>query len=295
MQRIVLPILLLAACGGGPEPDAYGNFEAIEVVVSAQTSGQIHQFTPLEGMRLERGTIVALIDTTQLVLERRQLAAQRAAAGARRTEAGGQLKMLEVQHEIARRSYERTLRLHDQQAATAQQLDQAEREYRGLGAQIDAMQAQQRSVELEAASSEARVEQIRDRLVKSRVANPEAGTVLAIYARAGEVVQAGQPLYKIADLDTLDLRAYVTGSQLAAVRLGQQVQVRVDRGNDLLTLPGTVTWVSSTAEFTPTPIQTRDERADLVYAVKIRVANREGVLKIGMPGDITLGATAAGT
>jgi HlyD family secretion protein len=295
MQRIILPILLLAACGGGPEPDAYGNFEAIEVVVSAQTSGQIHQFTPLEGMRLERGAIVALIDTTQLVLERRQLAAQRAAAGARRTEAGGQLKMLEVQHEIARRSYERTLRLHDQQAATAQQLDQAEREYRGLGAQIDAMQAQQRSVELEAASTEARVEQIRDRLVKSRVANPEAGTVLAIYARAGEVVQAGQPLYKIADLDTLDLRAYVTGSQLAAVRLGQQVQVRVDRGNDLLTLPGTVTWVSSTAEFTPTPIQTRDERADLVYAVKIRVANREGVLKIGMPGDITLGATAAGT
>ncbi len=295
MRRTILPLLLLSACGGGPEPDASGNFEAIEVVVSAQTSGQIHQFTPLEGMRLERGATVALLDTTQLVLERRQLAAQRAAASARRTEAGGQLKVLEVQHEIARRSFERTLRLHDQEAATAQQLDQAEREYRGLGAQIDAMRARQRSVELDAASTEARVEQIRDRLVKSRVANPEAGTVLAIYARAGEVVQAGQPLYKIADLDTLDLRAYVTGSQLAAVRLGQQVQVRVDRGDDLLTIPGTVTWVSPTAEFTPTPIQTRDERADLVYAVKIRVANREGVLKIGMPGDITLGAAAEGS
>jgi HlyD family secretion protein len=295
MRRTILPLLLLSACGGGPEPDAYGNFEAIEVVVSAQTSGQIHQFTPLEGMRLERGAVVAVIDTTQLVLERRQLAAQRAAASARRTEAGGQLKVLEVQHEIARRSFERTLRLHDQEAATAQQLDQAEREYRGLGAQIDAMRARQRSVELDAASTEARVEQIRDRLVKSRVANPEAGTVLAIYARAGEVVQAGQPLYKIADLDTLDIRAYVRGSQLAAVRLGQQVQVRVDRGDDLLTIPGTVTWVSPTAEFTPTPIQTRDERADLVYAVKIRVANREGVLKIGMPGDITLGAAAEGS
>jgi HlyD family secretion protein len=295
MRRIVLPFLLLSACGGGPEPDAYGNFEAIEVVVSAQTSGQIHQFTPLEGMRLERGAVVALIDTTQLVLEQRQLAAQRAAAGARRTEAGEQLKVLEVQHEIARRGYDRTRRLPDQQAATAQQLDQAEREYRGLGARIDAMRAQRRSVGLEAASTEARVEQIRDRLAKSRVANPQAGTVLAIYARAGEVVQAGQPLYKIADLDTLVLRAYVTGSQLTAVRLGQQVQVRVDRGNDLLTIPGTVTWVSSTAEFTPTPIQTRDERADLVYAVKIRVANREGVLKIGMPGDITLGAAAEGS
>jgi HlyD family secretion protein len=295
MRRIVLPLLLLSACDGGPEPDAYGNFEAIEVVVSAQTSGQLHRFTPVEGMRLERGAVVALVDTTQLALERRKLAAQRAAVGARRTEVGEQLKVLAVQHEIARRGYERTRRLHDQQAATARQLDEAEREYRGLGAQIEAVRAQRRSVGLEASSTEARVEQIRDRLAKSSVANPVAGTVLAIYARAGEVVQAGQPLYKIADLDTLVFRAYITGSQLTAVRLEQQVQVRVDRGNDLVTFPGTVIWVSSTAEFTPTPIQTRDERADLVYAVKIRVANRGGVLKIGMPGDITLGATAAGT
>jgi HlyD family secretion protein len=295
MRRIVVPFLLLSACGGGPEPDAYGNFEAIEVVVSAQTSGQIHRFTPVEGIRLERGAVVALIDTTQLALERRQLAAQRAAAGARRIEVGEQLKVLEVQHEIARRGYERTRRLHDQQAATARQLDEAEREYRGLAAQIEAVRAQRLSIGLEAASTEARVEQIRDRLAKSSVANPVAGTVLATYARAGEVVQAGQPLYKIADLDTLVLRAYVTGSQLSAVRLGQQVQVRVDRGNGLMAVPGTVTWVSPTAEFTPTPIQTRDERADLVYAVKIRIANREGVLKIGMPGDVTLGARTEGS
>jgi HlyD family secretion protein len=295
MRRIVVPFLLLSACGGGPEPDAYGNFEAIEVVISAQTSGQIHRFTPVEGIRLERGAVVALIDTTQLALERRQLAAQRAAAGARRIEVGEQLKVLEVQHEIARRGYERTRRLHDQQAATARQLDEAEREYRGLAAQIEAVRAQRLSIGLEAASTEARVEQIRDRLAKSSVANPVAGTVLATYARAGEVVQAGQPLYKIADLDTLVLRAYVTGSQLSAVRLGQQVQVRVDRGNGLMAVPGTVTWVSPTAEFTPTPIQTRDERADLVYAVKIRIANREGVLKIGMPGDVTLGARTEGS
>jgi HlyD family secretion protein len=295
MRRIVVPFLLLSACGGGPEPDAYGNFEAIEVVISAQTSGQIHRFTPVEGIRLERGAVVALIDTTQLALERRQLAAQRAAAGARRIEVGEQLKVLEVQHEIAHRGYERTRRLHDQQAATARQLDEAEREYRGLAAQIEAVRAQRLSIGLEAASTEARVEQIRDRLAKSSVANPVAGTVLATYARAGEVVQAGQPLYKIADLDTLVLRAYVTGSQLSAVRLGQQVQVRVDRGNGLMAVPGTVTWVSPTAEFTPTPIQTRDERADLVYAVKIRIANREGVLKIGMPGDVTLGARTEGS
>jgi HlyD family secretion protein len=291
MRRIVLPLLLLSACGGEPEPDAYGTFEATEVVVSAQTSGQIHRFTPVEGMRLERGAVVALIDTTQLALEQRQLAAQRAAAGARRTEVGEQLRVLGVQFEIARRGYERTRRLHDRQAATAQQLDQAEREYRSLGAQINAVRAQRQSVGLDAASTDARVEQVRDRLAKSSVANPQDGTVLTTYARAGEVVQAGQPLYKIADLDTLVLRAYVTGPQLTAFRLGQQVQVRVDRGADLATIPGTVTWVSPTAEFTPTPIQTRDERADLVYAVKIRVPNRGGALKIGMPGDVTLGST----
>lgn len=284
--------LVLAACGGGPEPDAYGNFEATEVVVSAQTGGQIERFVPVEGMRLEHGAVVALIDTTELVLEQRQLAAQRAAAVARAAEAGEQLRVLEVQRDVARRTYERTRRLHAQQAATASQLDLAEREYRALDAEIGAMRARRRSVGLDAASAEARVAQIRERIDRSSVANPRAGTVLTTYARVGEVVQAGQPLYRIADLDTLELRAYVTGSQLTAIRLGQRVQVRVDRGRDeLLTVPGTISWVSSSAEFTPTPIQTRDERADLVYAVKIRVPNREGALKIGMPADVTLAGT----
>jgi HlyD family secretion protein len=288
-SHLALASALLLACNGEPEPDAYGNFEATEVVVSAQTSGQIERFTPVEGMRLERGAVVALIDTTQLALERAQLAAQHQAAGARRTEVGEQLRVLEVQHEIARRTYERTQRLHSQQAATASQLDQAEREYRALGAQIEAMRAQRRSVGLDAASAEAQVARIRDQIGRSSVANPQQGTVLTVYARAGEVVQPGQPLYKIADLDTLELRAYLTGSQLTSVRLGQRLPVRVDGGaGELVTMSGTVSWVSSTAEFTPTPIQTRDERADLVYAVKIRVPNRDGVLKIGMPGDITL-------
>ena len=285
---------LLAACSGAPKPDAYGNFEATEVVVSAQTSGQIERFTPVEGMRLDRGVAVALIDTIQLSLEQRQLAAQRAAAGARSTEVGEQLRALQVQYEIARRAFERTRRLHAQQAATNAQLDQAEREYRSLGAQIEAARAQRQSVGLDAAASEARVAQVRDRMARSAVTNPEGGTVLATYARAGEVVQTGQPLYRIANLDTLVLRAYVTGGQLSSVRLGQAVQVRVDRSaKALVTLPGTISWISPTAEFTPTPIQTRDERADLVYAVKILVPNRDGIVKIGMPGDVTFGAPPA--
>ncbi len=292
IRRVTLGALTLAACDREVAPDAYGNFEAVEVVVSAQTEGPIQRFVPVEGIRLEADSVVVLIDTVPLALERDQLVAQRAAAGARRTEVGEQLGVLQVQYDVAQRTYERTRRLHAQQAATASQLDQAEREFRGLAAQIEATRAQRRSVGLDAASAEARVAQIRDRIERSRVANPRAGIVLATYARAGEVVRAGQPLYKIADLDTLELRAYVTGPQLTSVRLGRQVQVRVDRGNgELLALPGTVSWVSSTAEFTPTPIQTRDERADLVYAVKIRVPNRDGVLKIGMPADLSLEAS----
>jgi len=285
---------LLAACNGDPEPDAYGNFEATEVVVAAQTSGQIQEFTPVEGMTLERGAVVALIDTTQLALERAQLVAQRSAVGARRTEVSEQLHVLEVQRDIAERTYERTKRLYAQQAATAQQLDQAERDFRVITAQIEAVRAQRTSVSMDVASTEARVAQIRERLSKSSVVNPVAGTVLTTYARAGEVVQPGQPLYKIANLDTLDFRAYVTGAQLGSIRLGEEVQVRVESGSDQLrTMTGTVTWISPTAEFTPTPVQTRDERADLVYAVKIRVPNADGALKIGMPGDITLAAGAA--
>jgi HlyD family secretion protein len=286
----------LVACNNAAEPDAYGNFESIEVVVSAQTSGQIQQFTPVEGMHIERGDVVALIDTTQLALERAQLVAQRAAVSARRAEVGEQLGVLRVQRDIAKRAYERAQRLHAQQAATTQQLDQAERDYKTLVAQIDALEAQRRSVTLDVASNQARVEQIADRLAKSRVVNPSTGSVLAVYARAGEVVQPGQPLYKIADLDTLDLRAYITGDQLASVRLGERVAVHVDRGDgELASIAGTVTWVSSTAEFTPTPVQTRDERADLVYAVKIRVANPDGALKIGMPADVTFGAASTDT
>jgi len=282
--------MLAAACGGESPPDAYGNFEADEVVVSAQTSGQIERFSPVEGMRLEQGVVVALIDTTQLSLERRQLDAQRAAVGARRNEITEQLRVLEVQRELSRRSYERTRRLYDQQAATAQQLDQGERDYRVLGAQMAAVRAQRENVGMDVAANEARVRQIDERIAKSSVVNPQSGTVLATYARTGEMVQPGQPLYAIADLDTLVLRAYVSGAQLTSIQLGQPVEVQVEQGDGPAgRIRGTVTWISPTAEFTPTPVQTREDRADLVYAVKVRVPNEGGALKIGMPGDITLG------
>ena len=297
MKRITLLAPLLAAaaaCGGDDEPDAFGNFEATEVVVSPQASGQLLWFTPNEGVPLAAGVVVGIVDTMQLALERDQIIAQRDATGARMAEVNRQIAVLAVQRQIAERTYERTRRLFAEQAATAQQLDQAERDYRVLGAQIEAARAQQQSVAKEVAASDARVEQIRDRIAKSRITNPQSGTVLTTYAKTGEVVQTGQPLYKIAQLDTLILRAYVTESQLTSVRLGARVQVRVDRGKgELLTIPGVVSWVSAKAEFTPTPVQTRDERADLVYAIKVQVPNRSGALKIGMPADVELAEAPA--
>jgi HlyD family secretion protein len=294
--RIVLVAcvaLSLGGCGGDDEPDAYGNFEATETVVSAETGGSLLWFTPVEGQRVAPGPTLGVIDTTDLALDREQLGAQRTAVRARVSEADRQIGVLAVQREISGRTYARTRRLFAEQAATAQQMDQAERDYRVLGEQIGALRAQRNSVTQDVAASDARVAQIVERIAKSRITAPFAGTVLATYARAGEYVQPGQPLFRLASLDTLTLRAYVTEPQLAQLKLGQRVQVTVDRGaGDRLAMPGTVSWIASKAEFTPTPVQTRDERADLVYAVKILVPNRGGVLKIGMPADVALAAMA---
>jgi HlyD family secretion protein len=277
------------ACHRGKDPDAYGNFEADEVSVSAQASGQLTSFTPVEGSTLRVGEVVGIVDTTQLALERAQLVAQQQATTARVAEAGSQIQVYQAQLGIALRNYQRMQRLFDEHAATAQQRDQAERDYKTLVAQIEAAKAQQQSVSRDATSGSARVAQINDQIAKSKIINPEAGTVLATYVKTGEVVQSGEPLYKIADVDTLILRAYITEKQLSAVKLGQQVQIHVDQGGGkLLSLPGTVRWISTKAEFTPTPVQTRDERADLVYAVKVYVPNPKGALKIGMPADLTL-------
>jgi HlyD family secretion protein len=283
-----------AGCNRERDPDAYGNVEATEVVVGAETSGLLLWFAAAEGTALESGALVAVIDTTQLTLESDVIATQRAGSESRTREVAQQIRALEVQRDIARRTYERTQRLFDQQAATAQQLDQAERDYRVLVEQAGAARAQRQTVGQDVASADARVAQIRDRIRRSQIRNPLTGTVLATYAEAGEFVQLGQPLYKVADLDSMIVRAYLLEGQLAHVRIGEPAQVSIDIGADeRRVLHGTVTWVSSEAEFTPTPIQTREERADLVYAVKIRVPNPDRLLKIGMPADVQFARPAA--
>lgn len=279
----------LAACGGGGEPDAYGNFETTEVVVSAEVGGRLERFEPDEGERLAAGTAVGLIDTTTLALQREELASRRRAARTRTTEAGAQVDVLRAQLATARDEYARTLRLYRAEAATAQRLNQARGEVRVLEERIEAARAGSGVAEEEVGGAEARISQVAEQIRRSTIVNPMTGTVLATYAEPGELVQPGAPLYKVASLDTLVLRAYVTGDQLPHVRLGQRVQVRVDAGpGEMRTLPGTVTWIAAEAEFTPTPIQTREERADLVYVVKVRVPDPGGLLKIGMPGELLL-------
>ncbi len=284
-------VLSALGCNTESEPDAYGNFEGEEVVVSAQVGGPLLRFDAVEGQELTVGALAAVVDTTPLVLERQQLSAQRNVIVSRRNELAAQRASVESQLEIALRGLGRTTRLREGDAATAQQLDGAEREVRVLSSQRDALAASTISLGAELAATDARIAAVTDRLSRALVRAPIAGTVLTTYARAGESVQPGQALFAIADLSSLTLRAYVSGDQLGTFKLGQQVTVRVSIDGSLMPFPGEIAWVSSRAEFTPTPVQTRDERADLVYAVKVRVRDAEGRLKIGMPGDVTLEST----
>jgi HlyD family secretion protein len=327
-----LGLAIAAGCSREPAPDAYGNVEATEVMVSSEVGGQLTAFPVEEGQMLAAGEKAGTVDPTQLALQRQQALAQRDAAASRAREVSRQVQAviaqrdaaaaqraaavaqrgaLQAQLEIAQRNYERMQRLFAQQAATAQQLDQAERDHRVLqdqlaaqdqqiaaqgrqvasgDAQIAAAQQQQRTAGTQVEAADAQLAQLDDRIRRTAVTNPSAGTVLVTYVKPGEIVQPGQPLYKIADVGVMDVRAYVSEPQLASVKVGAAARVTVDVGDGRRqTLNGTVSWVSAQAEFTPTPIQTRDERADLVYAVKIRVANPDGLLKIGMPVDVEFG------
>ncbi|HEU5041558.1 MAG TPA: HlyD family efflux transporter periplasmic adaptor subunit [Gemmatimonadales bacterium] len=287
-RRFVILALLLAACRRDGA-DAYGNFEATEVTVAAEVGGRLLAFGLEEGDRIARDSVVGMVDTVPMVLERQALLARRAAAASRTREADANISALEVQRTIADRELARTERLLRQAAATAQQGDRAEHDARVVREQLAGARAARGSAWQEVAALDAQVASLDDRLSRSRVTSPLTGTVLARYVERGEFVQAGQPLFKLASLDTLTFRAYVSNAQLTRLRLGQEVRVGVDRADSIATLPGRVTWIAASAEFTPTPIQTRDERADQVYAVKVAVANAGGRLRIGMPGELVIG------
>jgi HlyD family secretion protein len=287
-------IVALAAfpgCGNGAKGiDASGTFETEETIVSTEATGTIRRFDLLEGQVLAAGEVVGYVDSTQLYLRKKQLEAQIRSVLAQRPDASAQIAALEEQLATATRERDRISALRSSGSATQKQLDDAnsalavvEKQLRALRSTLDIAT---RSLDRQADPVALQVAQVEDQLAKCRIVNPVAGTVLTKYVQANEMATPGKALYKIADLTTLNLRAYVTGRQFSGVKLGQSVTVLTDApGGGVKEHPGTISWISDKAEFTPKTIQTKEERANLVYALKIRVAN-DGTLKIGMYGDV---------
>ena len=282
---------LVAACGGGDRDfDASGIFESTEVVVSAEAGGKIMALDVEEGDVLAEGQQVGHVDSVQLYWKKKQLEAGLRSVGSRRADVAKQVAATREQIAKAKKERARLQNLLRQDAATRKQLDDAESQLavleKQLEAQLSTLERTNQGVGSEEEATVAQIMQLDDQIGKCRIASPVAGTVLAKYAEAGEVAVAGKPLFKVADLQRIFLRAYVGGEQLSNVKLGQQVKVYADEGADgRREYAGRVTWISGQAEFTPKTIQTRDERANLVYAVKIAVEN-DGLLKLGMYGEV---------
>jgi len=284
---IIFIASILSACTGNKEKsDAYGTFEATEITISAENSGKIISFSVNEGDSLNIGDTVGVIDTTQLVLKREALIAQKKGSSSKAEYIASQIEVLKEQKKNSEVEKERLEKLVKDGAATSQQLDLINGQLSVYEKQILSIETTNAPVLDEQEAYAKQIEQIQDLINKSIIVNPEKGTVLNKYAEAGEMVVQGKSLYKIADLSNMILRVYVSGAELPKIKIGQKVEVLVDKDEDENTkLEGAVTWISSNAEFTPKIIQTKEERVKLVYAVKVRVPNN-GLLKIGMPGEV---------
>ena len=287
---IATALLSLAACNRGDgDFDATGTFEATEILVSSEANGKIMELNIEEGDRLDAGALVGYVDSTQLSLKKMQLSAGLRSVDIRKPDIRKQIAALEQQIATARTEQQRMENLVKAKAGNQKQVDDIVNNIKYLQKQLDAQYSTLNKTtggaDAEAEGILYQIMQLDDQLQKSRIVNPQAGTVLVKYAEPGEVTAAGKPLYKIADTDLLYLRAYITSDQLSTLKQGQTVRVFADYGeNDRREYPGTITWISDKSEFTPKGIQTKDERANLVYAIKIAVKN-DGYLKIGQYGE----------
>lgn len=292
MKYVILSIVLgcLSACGGnGNTFDATGAFESTEVIVSSEANGKIMELNLQEGDRLEAGTVLGYVDSTQLYLRKKQLEAGLRSVDIRKPDIRKQIASLEQQIAVARSEQQRMENLVKAKAGNQKQVDDIVNNIKVLQKQLDAQYSTLNKTtggaDAEAESIVYQIMQLDDQLQKSRIVSPQSGTVLVKYAEPGEVTAAGKPLYKMADTDILYLRAYPTADQLTQLKLGQAVRVFADFGEEeQREYPGTITWISEKSEFTPKGIQTKDERANLVYAIKIAVKN-DGYLKIGQYGE----------
>lgn len=283
-----LPVLLLLAGGCGEKKetaDAYGNFEATEVLVSSETSGRLTAFPVTEGTKIIAGDVIAVVDTTMLKLQVSEIEALMRSIRTHLASVEAQNAIVEQQIANLAVNLERTEKMLADGAATKKQYDDLKGQEAVLRKQISANNTQKASVAAELSVYESKKATLREQIRRSVVRSPLAGTIIQKYAETGEVTAAGKPLVKIADLSVMKLKVYVSGAQLAAVKAGNSCTVRIDSGEKgYLSFSGTISNVSDKAEFTPKIVQTKEERVTLVYAVTIDVAN-EGAIKAGMPGE----------
>ena len=287
----VLMVAGLMACSGMQRDyDATGSFEATEIIVSSEAAGKILALDLVEGQVLEAGVEVGLVDSTQLYLQKMSLLANAQGVRIQRPNIDTQTAAVQEQIQTLERERERTQKLIAANAANQKQLDDIEAQIevlqRQLSAQTSTLQKSSAHISAQSSALEIQVAQLEDRIDKCRIVSPISGTVLNKYAEAGELANMGTPLFKVAALDEMVMRAYVTQDQLTQVKLGDEVTVMVDAGDgQMRDYVGKVSWISDKAEFTPKTIQTKNERANLVYAMKVAVAN-DGYLKIGMYGEV---------
>lgn len=290
-SSLLVLALAMTACGKGNKVyDASGVFESTEVTVSAESNGRIMSLDLQEGDRLEAGAVVGCIDTVQLYLSKIQLEASRRAVGSGRLNISRQIAALESQIAKQRQELDRFTKLEQAGASNRKQVEDIQAQLdileRQLAAQKESLQNTNSNVSGQADALEAQVMQLEDKIRKCVITSPVSGTILAKYSEAGELAVQGRALFKVADLDNIRLRAYITADQLTGLKLGQSVKVFADQGTSgRKEYAGTLVWISDKAEFTPKTIQTRDERANLVYAVKIAVKN-DGLIKLGMYGEV---------
>jgi len=282
---IIILTSALISCKNNEKADGYGNFEATEITISAENNGKLLQFEVEEGKHLKTGEFVGYIDTIQLALKKYQLQTSKEIVFSKSKGVLSQISVLKAELKTSHISKNRIENLLKENAGTQQQLDAINGKIDVLNQQIRSIEIQNAPVVNEIKSLDIQLQQLEDQLYKSNIINPISGTVLVKYAEPNEVVSFGKPLYKIADLTTMELRVYVSEPQLATIKIGQEVTVKIDTGETMKNYSGIISWIASEAEFTPKIIQTKEERVNLVYAVKIDVKN-DGSLKIGMPAEM---------
>ena len=289
MKKVSLLILVtlgIISCNTSNEKaDGYGNFEATEITVSAEATGKIEFLQVQEGTILEAQTQVGLIDTVQLYLTKQQLIASKSTVSSKSANVLSQKSVLAEQLKTVQIEKNRIRDMYAENAATKRQVDEIDGKVKVIEAQIQGIGTQNAPIINDLKSIDVQIQKINDQIKKSKIINPIKGTVLTKYAEPGEITAFGKPLYKIADLSEMSLRVFVSGTQLTQLKIGQEVSVKIDGAAEMNSYKGTISWIASQAEFTPKIIQTKEERVNLVYALKVKVKN-DGSLKIGMPAEM---------